>query len=198
MNNLTRFDRDDIEIFIDPLGNSFASIRGVARMAERPASTIKRFIGVAKIDVINVEVDTPSGNQGVALLSERSICIVLAKYNPDRLVQFAEFGVKTALHQLAGYQQQPIEQDLTRFESEADVCLTRKDINKLLTIGYAKRDGKFVDPKLLLGFTAKQLALPLQSLMNLANKINEGIDQRADIRQAIQQSKRLGFGKSKK
>jgi hypothetical protein len=198
MNNLTRFDNDGIEIFIDTEGNSFASISGVARMAGKHLRTIQNFIDRTAIPVITAEVETSYGKKLHVMLSSGSICKVLAQYNKDRLIQFAEVGVETALHQIAGYQQQPIEQDLTQFETPVELCLTSKEINKLLKIGYAKRDGKFVDPKLLLSFNPKQLAIPLQSLMNLASKINEGVDRRADIRQAIQQSKRLGFVKSKK
>jgi hypothetical protein len=197
MNNLTRFENDGIEIFIDINGNSFASINGVARMAEKAPTTIQRFTALRNFELHVTQAVTATGKKTVTLLDEDQIIEVLERYNTKRLKQFAKLGVNTALHQIAGYQQ-PIEQDLTQFETPVELCLTSKEINKLLKIGYAKRDGKFVDPKLLLSFNPKQLAIPLQSLMNLANKINEGIDRRADIRQAINQSKRLGFGKSKK
>lgn len=104
MDDLTRYDNKGIEIFIKTSGESFASIRGVARMASKDAKEIRRFIndsskGADKIDVINAEIPTPGGLQGAALLPESSICKILAKYNPDRLIQFAELGIRLALHQ---------------------------------------------------------------------------------------------------
>jgi hypothetical protein len=109
MDNLTRFDNDGIEIFINKdTGESFASIRGVARMAEKNESTVRDFIGGRKIDVINVKVPTPGGLQGARLLSESSICMVLREYNPDRLEQFAMLGIRTVLYQIVGYTQQPV------------------------------------------------------------------------------------------
>lgn len=104
MNNLTRFDTNGIEIFIDLNGTPFASISGTARMANRNESTIRRFITSRKIDVIKAEIDTGYGKKLHAMLSSRSICKVLAQYNTDRLIEFAELGIRTALYQIAGYQ----------------------------------------------------------------------------------------------
>lgn len=103
IDGLSRFDNDGIEIFISSSGESFASIRGVARMAEKGEATIRYFIGAQKIYVISVEVPTPGGFQGAQLLPESSICKVLREYNPDRLEQFAMLGIRTALQQIAGY-----------------------------------------------------------------------------------------------
>jgi hypothetical protein len=68
MNNLTRFDRDDIEIFIDRLGNSFALISGVARMAEKSASTIQRFTALRKFVLQETQVETVTGKKPLRCL----------------------------------------------------------------------------------------------------------------------------------
>ena len=103
MNNLTRFENDGIEIFIDIDGKSFASISGVARMADKHLRTIQNFIDRTAIPVINAECETGYGKKLHVMLDSRSICKVLAQYNTERLIQFAEVGVETALHQIAGY-----------------------------------------------------------------------------------------------
>jgi hypothetical protein len=110
LNNLTRFDSEGIEIFINELGESFSSIRGVARMAGRNESTIREFLTARKISVIKAEIDTATGKKTARLLSESSICKVLAEYNSERLEQFAMLGIRTAMHQIAGYQQKPVVQ----------------------------------------------------------------------------------------
>lgn len=131
MTNLTRFDSEGIEIFINQFtGESFASLNGVARMAQKSVGAISKFIGVSKIDVISTKVNTPGGLQGVSLLSEDDIVNVLAEYNIDRLKQFGKLGVRLALHQIAGYQQ-PIRQreqlhihdlDVLQLEFLANCC----------------------------------------------------------------------------
>jgi hypothetical protein len=106
MNNLTRFDNDGIEIFIDNEGNSFASLSGVARMAEKAPTTIKRLAALRNFELHDAQIDTVTGKKTVTLFDEDQILVVLKKYNPERLMQFAKLGVKTALHQIAGYKQE--------------------------------------------------------------------------------------------
>jgi hypothetical protein len=108
MNNLTRFDSEGIEIFINEAGESFSSISGAARMAGKSASTISRLAALRNFKLQHTQIDTASGSKTVALLDEDQIVEVLEKYNPSRLKQFAKLGIRTALHQIAGYSQQPI------------------------------------------------------------------------------------------
>jgi hypothetical protein len=45
MDNLARFDSEGIEIFVnEKTGESFASVRGVSRMAEKDDRVIRRFL----------------------------------------------------------------------------------------------------------------------------------------------------------
>lgn len=105
MTNLARFDNDEIEIFVNKdTGESFASLRGLARMADEHQETIRRFIGVTNTQTTTLEILTPGGLQGVTIFDEDAILVVLEKYNPSRLKQFAKLGIRLALHQIAGYQ----------------------------------------------------------------------------------------------
>ncbi len=113
MNNLTRFDNDGIEIFIDNKGNSFASLSGVARMTEKAPTTIKRLAALRNFELHEAQIDTATGKKTVTLFDEDQILVVLKKYNPDRLMQFAKLGIRTALHQIAGFEQKPISVQLS-------------------------------------------------------------------------------------
>lgn len=107
MSNLTAFNQDGIEIYIDNnTGESFASISGYARMSGIDKSTIsKRTKGVAFEDVKTAEVLTRSGLQVVAkLLNEKLIAEWLIKDNPDMATKLLTLGVRVFLHQLAGYE----------------------------------------------------------------------------------------------
>lgn len=73
-------------------------------MAQESFAKIQRFITATKIDVISAEVDTATGKKTATLVSERSICKILRRFNPERLEQFAEIGINKALHQIVGYQ----------------------------------------------------------------------------------------------
>jgi hypothetical protein len=158
MDNLARFDSEGIEIFVnEETSESFASVRGVARMAGVDERTIRRFCaakGAAQIDVINAEVDTEGGLQGAALLSEGSICKILAKYNPDRLVQFAELGIRTALHQIAGYQNTSIS---IHVKPKSLLDLSPTQLYQLAAHQLSIEFGKKPDPKLIEGLDREYL-----------------------------------------
>jgi hypothetical protein len=108
MNNLTRFDSEGIEIFINEAGESFASINGAARMSGKAPTTIQRFTALRNFELQQTQVVMARGKKLITLLDEDQIVEVLEKYNPSRLKQFAKLGIRTALHQIAGYNQQPV------------------------------------------------------------------------------------------
>jgi hypothetical protein len=136
MNNLTRFDSEGIEIFINELGESFSSISGAARMAGKSASTISRLAALRNFELQHTQVVTPSGSKTVALLDEDQIVEVLEKYNPSRLKQFAKLGIRTALHQIAGYKQDrgfaPQQKPLNIFN------LDKETLGKLSLLNFSK------------------------------------------------------------
>ncbi|WP_414575174.1 KilA-N domain-containing protein [Anabaena sp. CCY 9402-a] len=91
--NLTPYYNDGIELHINnETGECFASIRGAARICGVSASTISRYVGVALPPLKTAEVYTPGGLQGVALLDEKQLITLVAKYNPTLLAKFVGYG----------------------------------------------------------------------------------------------------------
>jgi hypothetical protein len=82
------FVKDGLELVIDTgSGEAFASIRATARMVEKDASTVQRFIGVAHFDLKSAEINTGGGVQGVA---EDAIVPSLVSRDSDRRWKAAE------------------------------------------------------------------------------------------------------------
>ena len=105
-NQLQRFDNDGIELIIDTqTGESYATKRGYARMANKDESTIRRRIRTADLKVIkNAEILTAGGLQGADLIHERTIAEWLPKDNPELATQMLMLGVRVFMHKLAGYE----------------------------------------------------------------------------------------------
>jgi hypothetical protein len=181
MNNLTRFENDGIEIFIDPQGKSFSSIRGVARMAVKGESTIRDFITARKIDVINVKIPTATGLKTARLLSESSICKVLREYNPDRLEQFAIIGIQTALHQIAGYQQQTTAPGL---EVQTIYDLKPWQIEKLCVAAQCTKEGYPLEPDCFEGIDELFWDIPWH-VINWLQSVHESIITQAIYHQCL-------------
>jgi signal transduction histidine kinase len=104
--NLTRFEtQDGIELVINESGESFATVRGYARMSGRDASTISRRLkGVGSDRIKEAEILTPGGLQGVALISEDIITDWIVEDNPPLAKAMLKAGVRVFLHTAAGYQ----------------------------------------------------------------------------------------------
>lgn len=105
MSSLTRFDNDGIEIIIETAtGESFASVKGYARMSGKAQSTIsERFKGVREDEVKTAEIPTPGGLQAVRLIPEDLIVQWLPKDNPEMASKMMKLGVRMFNHKLAGY-----------------------------------------------------------------------------------------------
>ena len=106
-NNIVRFDgQNSVEILIDTVtGESFASVRGYARMSGKNVSTISRRLeGVALSEQKTSQMYTAGGLQGVALISEDLIYEWLFKDNPVAAKSLFKLGVRMALHTMAGYE----------------------------------------------------------------------------------------------
>jgi hypothetical protein len=112
---LTRFDsKDGIEILInESTGESFCSVSGYARMANKDKSTISRRLeayegmgvsSVASDGSKNAKAPTPSGAQSVALVTEDLIVEWLPKDNPIATRALLKLGLRKALHLIAGYE----------------------------------------------------------------------------------------------
>jgi len=106
MTNLQRFDQDGIEIVINTeTGESFASIRGYARMSDKPESTIRSRLKGARVDTVKTAViQTGRGNQTARLIPEDLIVEWLPKDNPEMASKLMRLGVRMFLHQMAGYE----------------------------------------------------------------------------------------------
>jgi hypothetical protein len=106
MSNLTRFDHDGIELLINTTtGESFASVRGYARMSNKSESTIYRRLKALHEDKLQTtQIQTSGGLQGVALICEDLICEWLPKDNHQMTTQLLKLGVRVFLHKLAGYE----------------------------------------------------------------------------------------------
>jgi hypothetical protein len=103
MSNLQQFKAD---IIIDNLtGESFMSLRGLARAANAPLETLRR--GVSNFPTKTAEVQTPGGLQGVSLYREDAIAFAITKFNPTLAAQLMQLGVRSLLHKLADYVHKP-------------------------------------------------------------------------------------------
>lgn len=103
--NLTRFERDGLELVIDTVtGEAFASVRGYARMSSKPESTIRdRSKGVRKDEVLEAEIPTQGGIQSARLLTEDIITDWIVEDNPTLAKAMLKAGVRVFLHTAAGY-----------------------------------------------------------------------------------------------
>jgi len=104
--NLSRFETEDgVELVINEAGESFATIRGYARLSGKSASTISRRSKlVASGAVLNSEIDTGYGVKVVALLTEDIIADWIVKDNPTLARAMLKAGIRAFLHTAAGYQ----------------------------------------------------------------------------------------------
>jgi hypothetical protein len=105
---LQRFDHDGIELIINTeTGESFASIKGYARMSGKIPSTISRRLtmsGLREKGLEQAQIETAGGLQGVALIPESLICQWLIKDNHELALKVMQLGVRLFLHTLAGFQ----------------------------------------------------------------------------------------------
>ena len=104
--SLQRFDQDGIELIINTeTGESFATVRGYARMSGKTHTTILRRLKVVDSDVLNhAQIQTAGGLQTVALIPEDLICQWLPKDNPAMASQVLKLGVRLFLHTIASFQ----------------------------------------------------------------------------------------------
>jgi prophage antirepressor-like protein len=102
-NNLKAFEKEGLELFIDiKTGESFASISGYARMANKSKSTISERFG--KDLLKETQINTRKGLQTVRLIPEDLIVQWLPKDNPEMASNLMRIGVRAFLHKLAGYE----------------------------------------------------------------------------------------------
>jgi hypothetical protein len=105
MNILQQFKTNDgLELLIDlQTGEVFASQRGLARICDKPESTVRLFVGAHKLIVNKAQIQTPSGIQGAQVINEEGIKKAIIKYRPELLEKLIDCGLRIYLHGLAGY-----------------------------------------------------------------------------------------------
>lgn len=164
MANLVNYLANGIELYIDQeTGESFASIRGYARLSGKAESTIHERIGVRKTPTKTAEVQTPGGLQGVRLITEDSIVEWLPADNLTMAKSMLKLGVRKFIHALAGYehkQEQPKQLMPTHAEALRGWADALEKIEVLAPKAafaetYIDRDGLT-----LIGHFAKDLGIP--------------------------------------
>lgn len=71
--NLTRFDQDGLELFINEDGAAFASQRALARMCQKNEAVIRKWITAYQITVLSAEIQTETGLKTAYLLDEKPL-----------------------------------------------------------------------------------------------------------------------------
>lgn len=107
--NLQQFNKDGIEVFVDTTsGETFASIRGYARMSGKPESNIRYRLkkGAQELKLKTAQIQTASGVQGAQLLTEDFIAEWLPKDNPEMATQVLKLGVRFFIHAIANFKQE--------------------------------------------------------------------------------------------
>ena len=106
--SLQRFDHDGIELIINTqTGESFATVRGYARMSGKTHTTILRRLtmsGLREKGLEQAQIETASGLRTVALIPEDLICQWLIKDNHELALKVMQLGVRLFLHTIAGFQ----------------------------------------------------------------------------------------------
>jgi len=141
MTNLIRYESKDdsrIELYIDTVsGETFASIRGYARMADRDESTIrKRLKKSAELSSIETaKVPTVGGLQGAALITEAMIAEWIVTDNPDLAKVMLRAGIRAYNHYQAGYTlkldviKESVEEQLEEAYPRIRHLKTNRDVN---------------------------------------------------------------------
>jgi hypothetical protein len=107
--NLERFDRNGIELFIDrKTGEAFATLAGYSRMSGIAKNTLanrlsRGYKGVHKSSLPTAEIQTQGGLQGVHLLPADTVFDWLVQDNPELARTMGAVGATVYMHQLAGF-----------------------------------------------------------------------------------------------
>jgi hypothetical protein len=109
MSSLQQYDRDGIEIFIDhESGESFCSVSGYSRMSGKSQSTIaEREKTYRKGEGRMSEILTSTGTKTIRLIDEDQIAEWLPKDNPVMASKIMKLGIRTLMHEIAGYSPKP-------------------------------------------------------------------------------------------
>ena len=169
--SLQRFDHDGIELIIDTqTGESFATVRGYARMSGKIPSTISRRLtmsGLREKGLEQAQIETASGLQTVALIPEDVICQWLIKDNHELALKVMQLSVRLFLHTIAGFQSKSDAIE-TNKQLESQIAKLTAKINKLHC-----REVDYIDKILDLKEQIKELEIENSALEGQIELIGE-------------------------
>lgn len=180
--NYVQFDND---IIVDTLSNMpiGASQRGMSRIVGCPITTLVEWLNKGDRDftLIDLQVHTPGGLQGVRVIPFSAFKQVFIRFNPTLLESAADYGLAVFTLKMAGYNPEPkaIEQPWNRKETElaAYQAATRLTILEMAIEdfpGQVTINNKLIDAK------TSQLALPEAIIWLSAKEYLDSIDYKID------------------
>jgi hypothetical protein len=95
-------------------GASYMSLSALARVCKAHKETVKR--SVTNYPSKEAEVLTGIGLRSVTLFAEDAVAAAIVKHNPELAKQLLQLGVRTLLHQLAGWKPQQAPKQMTQAE----------------------------------------------------------------------------------
>lgn len=126
LTKFVRFDSEGLELVVNTdTGLAYATVSAVARMLEISKSTASE--GVRSYDVINGEIETEGGLQGVRLVSADVVFKLAFKYHPQLAMKMGAVGANLYMLGLAGYKTSIVEAPKTRLQlAEEQVKLIKE------------------------------------------------------------------------
>ncbi len=99
-----RFDSDGLELVVDTVsGKAYASLSAAARMLGISKQAISKKKADNQIDVINAEIETDGGMQGVNLIDSETLYDMAFEYNLPLAKKMGAAGANVYMLGLAGY-----------------------------------------------------------------------------------------------
>jgi hypothetical protein len=99
-----RFDSDGLELVVDTAsGKAYASLSAAARMLGISKQAISKKKADNQIDVINAEIETDGGMQGVNLIDSETLYDMAFEYNLPLAKKMGAAGANVYMLSLAGY-----------------------------------------------------------------------------------------------
>lgn len=102
---LKSYKKDGLELVIDELsGEVYASQKATARMCKVSEAAIHKFKGANQLTSKMAEVLTPGGLQGANLFNEGTLLKLIAHYNSELLMEFAQLGMRLTLQRAVNFE----------------------------------------------------------------------------------------------
>jgi hypothetical protein len=136
--NLVPVDGSELEFFVDKnTGRAYASIRATARMLSRNVSTLTRYIGGRKIRLLEAQIQTSGGLQGVRMFSAEQVFDAALEYFHPLARQMGAYGANAYMLRESGYKHidelpiPPVPPTLTQGSPPTDGLVLKTTKNRL-------------------------------------------------------------------